>query len=270
MLETVVVESSTPLTLRITDVDPNEILVLKSISGLTSPKAGLFTGDYASEGSYYQGRRGEKLNPVLTLKLNPDYMNNVSVSYLRERLYRSFFEPQHDSDGVKIRLVDDELPDRYFVGFTEDINTDQFSKDTSVQISMRTMNAYLLSYDAISGSDANGWVSLPLVYDGSYRAGLEATIKVVTATNVLTLDLNGEKMILNRAFTAGQIVTINTRKGERAIKVNGVDIMASLSSASEWLQFDRQTNLLKSYGTVSGDGKAVITSYNFRSQWWGI
>lgn len=270
MLDTVVVESANPLTLHITDVDPSEMLVVKNISGLTSAKVGLFTGDYAGEGSYYQGRRGERLTPVITLKMNPDYENDFELSDIRELLYRTFYEPQPDSDGVRVVLKDDRKPDRYFVGYTEDINTDQFSSSRDVQISMICMEPYLSSYNETSGVDAVGWGSLPIVYDGSARTGLAMTFKVNAATNTLTVDLNGKKMILNRAFTAGQIVTINTKKGQRAIQVDGTDIMAALTPTSVWHQLDRPNNTFNIYGSAEGDGRVVMTSYNFRSAWRGI
>lgn len=270
MLETVIVESANPLTLHISDVDPSEMFIVKNISGLTSAKVGLLTGDYASEGSYYQGRRSEKLTPVITLKMNPDYENDIEVSDLRETLYRTFYQPNPGADGVVVRLQDDRKPDRYFVGYTEDINTDQFSQSRDVQISMVCMDAYLFSYDLTTGTDAVGWGSLPVAYDGSARTGIKATFKVNTATSVLTFDINGNKMILNRAFTVGQIVTIDTRKGQRSIKVGATDIMAALDPSSSWIGLDRPSNTIKAYGAVSGDGKVVMTSYEFRSQWWGI
>jgi len=273
MLETVVVQSVNPMTLHITDVAPDEMFVVKNISGLTSTKVGLFTGDYASEGSYYQGRRGEKLNIVMTLKLNPDYANDVEVSDLRETLYRTFYEPQPGSDGVKVLLQDDRKPDRYFVGYTEDIDTDQFSQSKVVNISMMSMETYLFSDVATSGADAVGWASLPVAYDGSAKVGVEANFKINTATSVFTFEINGYKLILNRAFTVGQTIYINTRKGERAIRLGGIagtDIMAALDPPAKWVQLDRPANTLKAYGSAVGDGKAVMTSYNFRSLWWGI
>jgi len=270
MLETVVVESVNPMTLHVTDVAPNEMFVVKNISGLTSAKVGLFTGDFASEGSYYQGRRGEKLTPVLTLKMNPDYANDIEVSDLREILYRTFYEPQPGSDGVKVVLQDDRKPDRYFVGYTEDINTDQFSSDRTAQISMVSMDAYLFSDAETSDTDPVGWASLPVDYDGSAKCGIEATLKVNTATSVVTFDLNGNKMALDGAFTVGQIITINTRRGERVIQLDGDDIMAALTPESRFVQLDRPANTIKAYGAVDGDGKVVMTEYNFRSLWWGI
>src|SRR5690606_9284145 len=159
----------------------------------------------------------------------------IEVSDIREMLYRTFYNPQPGSDGVKVLLKDDRKPDRYFVGYTEDINTDQFSRDTSVQIAMVCMDSYLFSDAVTADSEPAGWTSTPIQYDGSARTGRQLTLKVNAATNVLTVDLNGNKMVLNRAFAIGNIVTIDTRKGNRSIKVGATDIMAALTPESEWI-----------------------------------
>lgn len=270
MLDQVVLQTADPLTLNVTAADPNEILVIKSISGLTSTKVGLFTGEYATEGGYYQGRRGEKLTPVITFKLNPNYEEDIEVSDIRQLLYRQFYQPQPGTDGVKVVLKDSKLPDMYFVGYTEDINTDQFAKDQTAQVSMVSMDPYLFSDVLTSAADAAGWSSVAVPYDGTATVGLEATFKINSTTNWLTFDVNGNKMVLNRSFVAGQIVTINTKKGSRAIKLNGTDIMAALTAASPWVQLDRPVNTIKAYGLNEGDGNAVMTAYNFRSRWWGL
>lgn len=270
MLDSVIVDGDDPLTLNVTGATPNEMLTLKNISGLTSAKVSLYTGDFASEGSYYQGRRGEKLTPVITLKMNPNYKDDVEVSDIREMLYRAFYEPYEDSDGVFIRLVDDRKPERYFVGYVEDINTDQFSQSRDVQISMQAMTSYLLSSESTSGFDIVGWSSIPVDYDGSAKCGLQMEIKINTNTSVVTIDINGQKMILNRAFTVGQVINIDTRLGSRAIVLGSTDIMAALDPTSVWLRLTRPTNTIKVYGSVEADGKAVMTEYQFRSQWWGI
>lgn len=57
MLNQVILQSSSPMTLDIDNADPEEILILKSISGLTPADVNLFTGEYARNGGYYQGRR---------------------------------------------------------------------------------------------------------------------------------------------------------------------------------------------------------------------
>lgn len=270
MLDQIVIDpdGAAPLVLNITGANPSDMLTVKSISGLTSPKVGLFTGDYAGEGSYYQGRRGEKMTPVITLKMNPQYDTDFEVSDIRELLYRYFYSIP--GDAVKVLLKDDRKPDRYFIGYTEDINTDQFSQSRDIQISMVCMDAYIYSEDQVVIVDAAGLSSTPIDYEGSANTGINVTLKINTATSQLNLQRGSQIMRLNRAFAVGEIVTINTVKGQRSIKVGATDIMAALDPISVWLQLDQQDNPLKSYGSVDGDGKAVMTNIAWRAAWWGI
>lgn len=273
MLNSIIVQGTNPLTIPVTDVDPSAMLVLKSITGLTSGKVGLYTGDFATEGSYYQGRRAERIMPVMTFKMNPNYATDLALSDIRETLYRAFFQPQPGIDGVTVTLKDDRKPDRFFTGYTEAFETDQFSQSRDVQVSMQTLQGYLLSVAATTITDAVGLSTTTVNYDGSAPCGLEMLFKVNTATSVLNFYVNGKTMTLNRSFVVGDIVYINTKRGQRAIRLGGIagtDIMASLNPASTFLQLDRPSNTLRAYGSATGDGKVVMTSIGYQSAWWGI
>lgn len=272
MLKQVVVQGANPRTFNIEDVDPNEILLLQSISGLTSTDVTLFTGDYARDGGYYQGRRATKLNPVFSIKMNPDFKSDIIVSDLREMLYQIFHEPQAGSDAVQVILKDDRKPDRYFYGYTEHVDADHFEKTRKAQVSMITVDPYLRSVNQTTASDATGWVSTSITYDGSAKTGLEVTLKVKTATTQIVLDIGGVTMTLVRSagFAVNDTIYINTIQGQRAIKLNGVDVMAALTPASKWLQLSNGVNAIKTYATASGDGKVAIMNYTFRSAWWGV
>jgi hypothetical protein len=270
MLTQVVLQTSNPMTFNIEEADPDEILVIKSISGLTPADVTLFTGDFARNGGYYQGRRTGKRNPVIVFKMNPDYEQDIEVSDIREMLYQQFYEPQAFSDGVQVLLRDDRKPDRYFVGYTEKYAGEIFDKSTEAQISLVCVDPFILSTEETTGSDAAGWTTLPLTYDGSADAGLDMTFLVKTATNSMTVDLNGQKMVLNKAFAVNDVIEINTVEGSRAIRQNGTDVMVALASGSDWIQLTEKDNIFKIYGTAEGDGKVVMTSYTFRSAWWGI
>lgn len=272
MLEQVVLETATPLTLNVTAVDPNEILIIKSISGLTSPGNDLYMGEFAGEGGYYQGRRAKKLNPVFNLKMNPDHAGNVSISAIREILYRQFYTPTPGKAGVQFRLVDDELPDRYLIGYCEGIDTDQWVKEQSAAVSLVCNDSFMRSAVETTGAEPAGWTTLPHIYDGSAYTGLEMTLKVLVATPTVTLDLNGSKMVLQKAsgnFAVNDIIVINSQAGSRKITLNGVDVMALLTGTSVWATLDRDDNLFRIYGSVIGDGKAAMTAYHYRSAWWG-
>lgn len=272
MLQQAILQSASPMTLDIASADPNEVLILTSISGLSPADLTLFTGDFARTGGYYQGRRVTKRNPVFNFKLNPDYVNDIDVSDVREGLYSVFLEPQALTDGLQVTLKDNKKPDRYFIGYTETFPADIFTDKPTAQISMLCVDPYLRSVTPVLVNIPAGVVSTPFDYEGSADTGFQATIKVATAGTQVVLDLNGQTMVLNKPtnFAVNDLITINTLEGSRSIKLNGVDVMAYLSGASKWLQLTKKANVLKAYGTASGDGKAVITSYGYRAAWWGV
>lgn len=275
MLESVVVQSSNPLTLNISGANPDEMLLLKSISGLTSPKVGLYLGDYSSEGSYYQGRRGERLTPVITLKMNPNYVDDVDLSDIRDLLYRTFMTPQPGSDGVKILLKDDRRPDRYFVGYVEDIDTDQFSSSRMATISMVSLEPVLFSDVGVAVSGlTTSTVNIP--YDGSAPAGIRIHALTHVQTTAIRISLNERTMILLKAsgtpggWPPGTLVTINSRKAEREVRINSDLSMPQIASGFQWFQLDRPVNVLKALGEDETLGDVTILDYDFKSTWWGV
>lgn len=273
MLNQVILETSAPMTLNVTGVDPSEPLIIESAPGLTSTKATLFTGDFAGDDSYYQGRRVGGRNVVFNFKLNPNYATNVSVGQIRRMLYRQFHEPQAGSDAVQVRVKDDELPDLFFIGYTEAIDCDAWVKESKAQVSMMTTEAYLRSVVATNFNDANGVFSVNIAYDGSADTGIELTLKIKTATNTVTVDIGGTLMVLVKpsgTYAVNDIITINTNTRARSIKLNGVDIMAHLTAASRFVQLTQINNAFKTYGSVLNDGKVAMTAYTYRSAWWGI
>jgi len=277
MLQQVVLQTATPMVLDIDSVDPDELIIIKSISGLDPADVTLFTGDFARDGGYYQGRRSSGRNPVFNLKLNPDYKNDVEVSDIREMIYSMFFEPDNAPEangnvpvGLQVTLIDDRKPDRYFVGYTEKLPSDIFSRETTGQVSMLCVDPFLKSVNPAVATDPVGWVQTDITYEGTAKTGVEMTFKVKQATPTMTVDVNNQKMTLTKAFAVNDVVVINTLIGSRKITLNGVDIMAALSPTSMWIQLHKGVNTVKTYGGAANDGKVVMSGYTYRAAWWGI
>lgn len=271
MLQSVVLETANPMILEIGEADPDELLILTSISGLSPADVTLFTGDFARDGGYYQGRRSGRRNPVFNFKINPDYANDIDASDARAILYRQFYEPQPDSDAVQVRLVDDRNPDRYMFCYTEKMPADIFVQKPTAQVSTICVDPYLKSVVETTASNPGGWLTVPLTYDGTADTGIQVTIKVVTATDQVILENNGVLMTLLKPslFAIDDIITIDTVQGQRYIRLNGVDVMALLDG-SDWVYLTQASNSLKVYGAIPGDGRAVVTEYTYRSAWWGM
>lgn len=276
MLTQAVIQGANPMTLKVEDVDPDEILILKSITGLSPQGITLFTGDYARDGGYYQGRRIGKRNPVFTFKLNPNYTDDIEVSDIRELLYQAFLEPDVNTDAVKVLLEDDRRPDRYFVGYTESVETGMWEQKLEAQVSMVCVDPYLRSDVPVSASNPSGWISVPLTYDGSAATGFVMQIKVTATTPTVIINLNGLLMTLTHPvnFLANDIIDINTTIGSRSIKLTRAavqtDIMAMLTGTPVWPTLNSVANTLQVYGSVIADTKAQVLSYSYRSAWWGI
>lgn len=282
MLTKVIAQTSTPVEFNVTNVDPEEILILKSISGLTQAGATLYTGEFAGEGGYYQGRRAKQRFPVLNFKLNPNYKDKIDSEDIRDILYRTFMEPQGNSDGVQMGVFTTKKPELYFVGYTEDIDAGLFDKELGATVSMSCTDAYLRSAVQKTVRNSGGWLSVPVIYDGTADTGFQVAIKVVVDTPELTLENNGIPMRLVYSFQKDDIVVISTTQGARSIRIDpvedseggvdldsGTDIMAALQG-SNWLKLNSVTNVLRVYGLTPGDGKVLATSYRYRSAWWGI
>lgn len=289
MLTGIQVMGAAPQTFPIEGVDPDAVLVLKSISGLTSALAGVQLGEYARAGGYYQGRRPPQRNVVLTFKINPDYAGNVEVSDVRETLYRMFMEPydsgavqsiwSEGSDGVRVHLNDDRRPQRYFVGYCESIEVDHFETPTiKATVSLLVPDPWLKSvvdkfYEANNGLPSGNVYNFDFAYAGSADTGFYAQLRTVAATPRVTLELNGAKMIVDKAsgnWTAGTLITFDTRDGLRAVKVNSVDSMALLSPESRFLQIGRSASNMKAYGTYYGDVAVKLEQLSYTDKWWGV
>jgi phage-related protein len=272
MLQQVVLQTAVPMTLDIDSVDPDSIIVIESISGLDPADVTLFTGEFARDGGYYQGRRSASRNPVFNLKLNPNYADDIEVSDIREMLYDMFLEPS-DTDELQVVLKDDRKPDRYFIGVTEKLPADIFTRESKAQVSMLCVDPFLKSVDVTTASDVVGWVSVPVTYEGSAKTGIEMTFEVKTATNTMNVDINGVKMTLVKPtgnFAVGDEIVINTVIGSRKITHEAVDVMAYLTAGSRWPLLRKGVNTIKSYGSVEADGKVVMVEYTYRAAWWGI
>ena len=270
MLTEIILQTSNPMTFKLDDVNPDDLVLLKSISGLLPSDVTLFRGDFARSGGYYQGRRVGDRNPVFTLGLNPSYADDISVSDVREMLYRQFYEPGSDTDGVQVLVRDDRRPDRYFIAYTDKWTGDLFSKDTSAQISMICVDPFLYSVEEETASSDTGWVSLSVPYDGSADTGIELKLNVASSTPKIRVMLDAQEFVLERSFSIEDTVEINTVPGQRKITCNGVNIMASLTASSKWLNLSKPTQTLTVDGGIDSDGKVSLTEYRYRSAWWGV
>lgn len=272
MLTRVDVQSENPFYLKIRDARPTDSIILEKIEGLDPPAIDLFMGDYARDGGFYSGRRVPPRNIVLTLRLNPNYKNDESVSGLRQLLYKAFIDPFDGADTVNLILHDDELADRYISGNVEKFETDVFSDEAVVTISMMCPNPYIL--DLVSTSLVGSGPQITFDYEGTAETGFILDVNITASTSYLQLDLNDRIMGLNYAFSSGDVVHINTVRGARQIQVTAggitTNILYTLAAGGTWLEIHKPSNVLKVYGESAGALVGNVGTLVFRSAHWGV
>jgi len=262
------------LALPILGVTPKDSLLVRKVTGLNPPDIDLFIGEYSRDGGIYQGRRVKNRNVVLTMDLNPNPAFGETISGLREILYKTFVDPLVDADYIELILHDDENAERYLVGYTEKFETEIFDVETLAQISMICPDPYIRDSQETVLSHATGWLTVPFVYTGTAETGFEVRIHLTANTPTLTFSNNDQTMILTHPFVAGDIVRINTNRGEREVTLDrgGVvsSLLAKLSNVSRWLELHSQANQMKVYGATVASTPAVVRELKYVAKYWGI
>lgn len=263
------------LALPILGVTLKDSLLIRKVTGLNPPSIDLFIGDYARDGGTYQGRRVGNRNVVLTIDLNPNPALGETISGLRELLYKTFVDPLVDADHVELVLHSDDGRIRNLYGYTEKFETEPFDVETMVQISMICPDPYIrdLSETVLTNS-AGTWVTVPFTYGGSAEAGFKAEIIISSDTPTLTINNNGQNMVIKHAFLSGDVVYVNTNRGERDItyKRSGVTypLISKLSVESKWLELHSQSNTMNIHGTLTSDLIAGVKTLSYRASYWGV
>lgn len=264
-------------TFPILGVTPKEPLIVSQITGLTPVDFDLFVGDYARNGGIYQGRRVGVRNIVMHIDMNPDPALGHTVSGLRKLLSNLFVKNAVRGEMVRMVFIDVEGHHVYTEAYTEKFETEIFSKETMVQVSLLCPDPYFNDVSGVNLQDTNGWVSLPIEYTGDVEVGLSLELEVVatpTAGTIKVLLDNGQTMTLIHDFASGDVITINTQRGSRGVTLrrgsSTTSILGSLSPDSRWLEVGRRNNVLSTTGLTSATNPAVIKKVVYRPKHGGL
>lgn len=263
------------LALPILGVTPKESLLIRKVTGLNPPDIDLFIGDYARDGGTYQGRRVGNRNVVLTIDLNPNPALGENISGLRDLLYKTFVDPLVDADHLELVLHSDNGLVRNLFGYTEKFETEIFDIETLAQISLLCPDPYIRDLAETVLTNATGtWVSVPFTYGGTAETGFVAEIHISADTPTLTVKNNSKTMVFNYAFLAGDVVFLNTNRGQRAATITrgGVNtpLLAYMTTTSPWLELHSQTNTMNVYGVAPANLIAGVKTLRYRAAYWGV
>jgi hypothetical protein len=154
-----------------------DLIQIRNIEGLGPVNADVNTSPYGSiDGESFVGAHAPKRNIVITVGLNPDYVD-WSTEALRRIIYRYFMSKQF------VRLVfrsDDEMPDVFIEGYAESVSPTIFSKDGEIQISVICPDPYFTAVTPKAVHGNIGGTSNTLIkYNGTVETGYTIAVSQI-------------------------------------------------------------------------------------------
>lgn len=273
------IENKNGAKLQLTQNESNYQIV--NASGLTPPTAKIETTTVANmDGEKFKSSRLEMRNIVLLIALRGDVEKN------RIALYDFFDVGQYCkiyySNGTR---------NVYVEGYCEQIEGDFFSQSEQMQISIICAEPFWKSFNLITVdlSQVFGGFEFPFSIDnegvsfsdfisnrevvvingGEIKCGVVITL-TAEIDNIINPAIynvkTGESLKINTTLNLGDIVVINTNKGEKAIEkiVDGVsaNIIGTLETGSTWFQLEKGVNLFTYRADVNSSGLRVLFEYH--------
>ena len=271
------VEARTPrgtlLTLPLQDVSGG--FVVENIEGLDPVKATIVSSSFAQlDGEQYQSARREKRNIIITLALEPDYVN-TSVQSLRNKLFQ-FFMPK---SPIKLNFVSTDLPTLSIEGRVESFTAPKFSKDPQVTISILNFDPdfYDPTVKTLSGDTVGNIMETNYTYDGTVETGVLFKLFVNRTMSdfsiyhrpeddvMRTLDFSSPTNLL-----AGDVLSISSQPGNKycVLTRTGVDssLLFGMSPQSSWLNLYPGLNKIR----VFAEGAAVPYTIEYTTKYGGL
>lgn len=247
------------------NLDPVQI---RGIDGLGPVKADILTTPFATgDGEIHQGSIVGKRNIVMTLGLNPNWVDQT-VSSLRRQLYR-YLLPK---SWTKLRFFSDDMNTVDIEGYVESFEPNIFSQDPEIQVSVICPKPDFIEVDATIyyGTVDDGTAELQFEYLGDVEAGFEVRIDGSVANPSYTgpIDISmmqepspPEIFSIDPVTIDGlQYFKLSTVKGQkRAQKILTADgeatnLLAMVSADSVWPTVKPGTNIFSV--AAAEDGQA--------------
>jgi hypothetical protein len=231
---------------------PSDPYILLGIDGLGPTEVDVSVTNTLYQGGIFQGRRPQLREVGIRIGLNPDYAGGVTVESLREAIYRIFAgsSDMSDTEKVVLQIRNGAYEIARTPVYLKRLDPALFSKDPEVILTMATKSS---TFEApalvvISG----GTISIPspsFTIQGTAATGWLFQVKFLSTVSSWKLtDVNrpGEKLQIDYAFVANDILTFDSTPGARKITVTrgGVEtnIIFALSADSVWRLLYPSTN----------------------------
>lgn len=268
MLTAVEATNGIGATLRLTVMNSENGYLVREITGLDPVPATLTSSTMAQrDGAQFQNARRETRNIVIKLGLEPDFAA-TTVASLRTGLY-DYFMPK---ENVLLGFYVDEVLTYLIQGQVETLTNAMFSADPEVDISILCYDPdfYSPADTSVEVDTVDGTIETPITYEGTTDTGLIFQM-------TLTADLDEgialyntppanayQGMVIQASLLTGDILTVNTIDGQKAITLtrggNDSSLLYALQDGAVWLFLHRGVNYFRVYGEV--EDMATTVTYN--------
>lgn len=236
-------------------------VALISVTGLNPPKANISTSPIATkDGSIFTNAQVQNRNIVLTFAVT-----GVNAEAQRTSIYYYFKVKEPISLEIKTGSRTANID-----GYVDSISVDPFNQKQRIQVSIICPDPYFLGQEesrAISYPQSN----VVTLSDTTHGAVFEITASGTIADG-LTIGntLTGEEFKINGAYQTGDLITLDTRLGMKALTLtrNGLttNILQYMDSAKhDWLQLVPYDN---NYITLSSASLSAVCK--FRTHYEGV
>ena len=260
-----------------------------SIEGLNPPPAQINVTDIVGmDGAKFNSSKLDTRNIVITVKINGD------VEYNRQELYRIC----RTKEQIKCTFVN-ERRNVYASGYIDTLECDLFTNAEYAQISIVCMDPYFRDVLAKEVSISNEIMlfqfpfaidhddPIPFseyqqnreaVVENSTEAETGALITVFFTGSVSKLEIRntvtGESMELQYSFVSGDVVYIDTNKGQKSITLlrsgSRSNIFSSLQSGSTFLPLHPGENIFTYEADDGTSDQLVDITFTFEWRYRGV
>lgn len=253
--------------LPLTNVSPFDPYILKDAQGLGPPDINLFLERTMDLDGYYKGRQTRYREPTLTIGLNPNYIENRTVSDLRQALY-GLLSPTF-SDKIELGIFDESTERMVTQGYIKNMEGPFFTESPEIKLTLLCETPYFEA-PSIMHVETPAGLTLSFNNEGNAETGLFFEIRFTDAVSMFSIvDTRGNSMVLNNDFKNQDLLLIGTNPGNRFITVTDIfetrTIIHALSMDSKWVLLYGGPNTL-----TFNTNKFVWNDLYYKPKYWGI
>lgn len=273
MLQTVEVRTPQGALLSLPLQDVVSGYILEEVQGLDPVKATLVSSGFATmDGEQYHSARRATRNVTLKIGLEPNYVTET-VQDLRRGLY-DYLMPKN---AVNLRFVMSDGLEADIQGRVESLETDFFSQDPAVDVSVICYDPDFVGSDAVvlAGNTTSTTTETTIDYEGTVDTGVLLQLNVNRTLSSFTVyhrDPAGTLRSLDfqAGMVNGDIVKISTVSGSKYARKTTAGTESSalyaVSPQSYWFKLEPGTNTLRVFAT----GAAIPYTLTYLNRYGGL